>query len=225
MRVAAADPVEREQALAEICALYWRPVYAFVRSRGYPPHDAEDLTQGLFARLLEHNDFAKVDSAQGRLRSYLLTAAQHFLITEHRRGQSLKRGGGAVLLSLDAEKAEVECLIPEPADEMTPERVFDRQWALTVMESVVRDLEARYAEKGQAELFAALKPCLLTTVESSRAAETARHLGLTEQAVGIKRHRLRQRYAEMLRKTVRATLGTRGDVEAEIRHLLQAFSA
>lgn len=224
VRAAAADPADRESALAEICARYWPPVYAFIRSRGHSPHDAEDLTQGFFARLLEHNDFAKADAAHGRLRSYLQTAAQHFLVTEYRRGQSLKRGGGAVLLSLDVARAEAECLIPEPADDLTPERVYERQWALTLMEAVVRELEARYASKGQADLFAALKPCLLTTAENSPAAEIAQRLGLTEQAVRTKLYRLRQRYAKTLRETVRATLGREEDVEAEICHLIEAFS-
>lgn len=224
IRAAAEDPAEREQALQEICTRYWPPVYAFIRSRGHSPHDAEDFTQSFFTALLRRGDFAKADAGSGRLRSYLLGAAQHFLASEYRRGQCLKRGGGGELLSLDAGRAEAECLIPEPRDELTPERVFERQWAVTLMETVVRELEARYAAKGQAELFAALRPCLLTTEENSPAAEKARHLGITEQALRMKLHRLRQRYAETLRRTVRATLGREADVEAEIRHLMSAFT-
>ena len=224
VRAAAADSAEREAALAEICTRYWPPVYAFIRSRGQSPHDAEDLTQSFFEQLLRREDFAKMDAAHGRLRSYLLTAAKHFLASAQRRERTLKRGGAAVLRSLDVTEAEALCLIPEPADQVTPERIFERQWALTLMEAVVRELEARYTEKGQAALFAVLKPALLATEEYRPDAGVAEGLGLTVTALRVKLHRLRQRYAETLRKAVGATLGTEEDVEEEIRHLMTVFS-
>ncbi len=223
VRAAADDPAERDQALAEIYALYWPPVYAFIRSRGHSPHDAEDLTQGFFAELLRRNDFAKADSAHGRLRSYLLTAASNHLNSEYRRETRQKRGGGAVLLSFDVVDAEARCLIPEPMDDLTPDRVFERQWAITVMEGVVSALAQRYAEKGQSELFNTLKPFINAADSSGPQGSLASQLGMTEQALRVAIHRLRQRYAEVLRQTVKTTLGHGENVEEEIACLMAAF--
>lgn len=223
VRAAAADPAEREKALAEICTLYWAPVYAFIRSRGHSPHDAEDLTQGLFAELLERNDFAKADSNHGKLRSYLLTSATNHLHSAHRRETRQKRGGGAVVLSFDTVDAESRCLIPEPVDALTPDRVFERQWAISVMESVVSILAQRYADKGQAELFNTIKPFINTTEGTTAQALLAGQLGMTEQALRVAIHRLRQRYGEVLRQTVKATLGSGENVEEEIACLMAAF--
>ncbi|MBK8039225.1 MAG: sigma-70 family RNA polymerase sigma factor [Verrucomicrobiaceae bacterium] len=223
MRAAAVDPADREKALAEICELYWPPVYAFIRSRGNSPHDAEDLTQGLFAELLERNDFARADANHGRLRSYLLTAASNHLNSAHRRENRQKRGGGAVLLSFDAVDAEARCLIPEPMDDLTPDRVFERQWAITVMEGVVSLLAQRYADKGQTELFNALKPFINTTESLSPQTELAQRLGMTDAALRVAIHRLRQRYGEVLRQTVKTTLGHGENVDDEIACLMAAF--
>ena len=223
VRAAADDPAERERALAEICRLYWPPVYAFIRSRGNSPHDAEDLTQGLFAELLERNDFAKADADHGRLRSYLLTAASNHLNSEHRRENRQKRGGGAVLLSFDAVDAESRCHIPELMDDLTPDRVFERQWAITVMEGVVYTLAQRYADKGQTELFNTLKPFINAADIAGPQGSLASQLGMTEQALRVAIHRLRQRYAEVLRQTVKATLGHGENVEEEIVCLMAAF--
>lgn len=223
VRAAAADPAEREKALAEICTLYWPPVYAFIRSRGHSPHDAEDLTQSLFAELLERNDFAKADSNHGRLRSYLMTATKNHLHSAHRRENRQKRGGGAVMLSFDALDAESRCLVPEQVDEMTPERVFERQWAITVMENVVAHLADRYARKDQAILFDALKPFINIGTTATPQSELAQQLGMSDQAFRVAVHRLRQRYAEVLRQTVKSTLGPDEDVGEEISRMMQAF--
>lgn len=223
VRAANDDPAEREKALAEICTLYWPPVYAFVRSRGNPPHDAEDLTQGFFAELLRRNDLAKVDAAHGRLRNYLLTTVRNHLNSEFRRDTSQKRGGGAVMLSFDVVDAEARCHIPEPMDDVTPDRVFERQWAITVMECVVSTLEQRYAEKGQIDLFNALKPFINAANIAGRQGDLARELGMSEQALRVAIHRLRQRYGEILRQTVKATLGSGESVEDEIACLMAAF--
>lgn len=223
LRVTGGDPLERQKALEEICTLYWPPVYAFIRSRGHPPHDAEDLTQGFFADLLKRNDFAKADAALGRLRTYLLASVQNLLTSEFRRGRAQKRGGGAVILSLDVAKAEADCWIPEPTDALTPERVFERQWALTVMEQVVVRLEEYYRNKGQAELFAALKPCLMRDDAACLQVDLAARLGLSESALRVKLHRLRKRYGDVLREEVGATLRPEESVADEIRHLMNAF--
>lgn len=222
VRAAADDPAERDRALAEICTLYWPPVYAFIRSRGNSPHDAEDLTQGLFAELLERNDFARADANHGRLRSYLLASACNHLTEAHRHKHRLKRGGHDVILSIDAESAELCCLIPEPRDEMSPDRVFERQWAITVMEGVVTALQERYEQKGQGALFQALKPFLMASAAAPQA-ELAETLGMSAQSLRVSLHRLRQRYAELLRQAVKNTLGPKESVEDEIAHLMAAF--
>jgi RNA polymerase sigma factor (sigma-70 family) len=222
VRAAADDPADREKALAEICTLYWPPVYAFIRSRGNSPHDAEDLTQGLFAELLGRNDFARADANHGRLRSYLLAAACNHLTEVHRRKHRLKRGGYDVVLAIDAEVAELCCLIPEPTDDMSPDRVFERQWAITVMEGVLTALQERYEKKGQGALFQALKPFLMATSAAPQA-ELAEELGMSAQTLRVSLHRLRQRYGELLRQTVKNTLGPQESVEEEIAHLMSAF--
>lgn len=223
VRAAADDPVDRERALSEICTLYWPPVYAFIRSKGHAPHDAEDLTQGFFAELLERNDFARADAAHGRLRSYLLIAAKNHLSSHHRNTHRLKRGGGAVLLSLDTASAEERCLIPEAIDTETPDRVFERQWAITVMETVLLALKERYEKKGQLELFLALRPYVMVTTSPDSVSAVAKTLGMTDAAVRVATHRLKQRYAELFRETVRSTLGRDEDLEEEVRWLMAAF--
>ena len=224
MRAASDDPVDRDKALAEICTLYWPPVYAFIRSRGYPPHDAEDLTQGVFAKLLARHDFAKVDAAFGKLRTYLLTTAKNHLASAYRKESRLKRGGDTVMLSIDAADAEARCLIPEPLDSLSPDRVFDRQWAVTVMEYVVNNLAARYAKKNNAALFEALKPFILSSSSPEPQSDLAVRLGMSESALRIAVHRLRQRYAECLRRVVKSTLVNDENVEDEIAHLISSFS-
>lgn len=218
-----ADPKVQHEALSEICQLYWPPVYAFIRSRGYSPHDAEDLTQDFFAELLNHNDFAKANVGMGRLRSYLLTAIKNHLASEYRRNTCLKRGGTKVILSLDADSAETRCLIPQPLDEMTPEKVFERQWVITLMERVVVDLESIYAVKKQEALFIALKPYIMTTSRSMPQADIAEKLGMSEAALRVAVHRLKQRYANLLRQTVKSTLGEDENVETEISHMMTVF--
>lgn len=225
-RAAAADPAERKQALEEICTLYWPPVYAYIRARGNAPHDAEDLTQDFFAELLHRNDFAKADAGIGRLRSYLLTSVKNHLASAHRHGSRLKRGGGVEVLSIDAASAESRCVIPEAVDELTSERVYERQWAITLMEGVVTALERKYTAKGQAALFHALKPFISAAASTSSqpaGGTAAQQLGMSDTAFRVATHRLRQRYADLLRQTVRATLGCGGDAEAEIRHLMTVF--
>jgi RNA polymerase sigma factor (sigma-70 family) len=223
VRAASDDQSERDTALAEICTLYWPPVYAFIRSRGHSPHDAEDLTQGLFAELIERQDFARADSKHGKLRSYLLTSATNHLASERRKQRRIKRGGTDALLSIDARTAEMRCLIPEPVDELSPDRVFERQWAITVMERVVCSLEERYVQKGQGEIFNALKPFINLTEIPAPQGDVAEQLGMTGQALRVALYRLRQRYAGLLRETVSETLGADENVDAEIAHLISTF--
>jgi len=220
---AAGDPAapDSRQALAELCRAYWYPVYAYVRRRGHDHHAAQDLTQAFFARLLEKNDLAAADRTRGRFRSYLLTACQHFLANEHDRETARKRGGGKAHLPLDFAGADGR-YSREPADEATPERVFDRRWALELLDRAVGELRSEYEQSGRAKLFDALKDCLAGKAEVAYA-DLARQLGMTEGAVKVAVHRLRQRYRDRLREAIADTVATPEEVDDEIRDLFAAL--
>ena len=203
-------------ALAQLCGLYWYPLYAYVRRKGHTHAEAEDLTQEFFTRLLERDDLAAVDPARGRFRSFLMASLEHFLSHERDRNRTLKKGGGIRTPSLDADTAETH-YGREPVDRLTPELVFERRWGLTVME---RAMERLRAESGdQAERFERLKPCL-TGDQPDRYREIAAALGMTETAVKTAVHRMRERYGRLLRDEVAETVASAADVDEELRHLL-----
>jgi RNA polymerase sigma factor (sigma-70 family) len=219
--VAAAKGPAARQALAELCGLYWYPVYAFVRRRGHPADDAGDLTQEFFARLIEKGGIAGADPAKGRFRSYLLGACRHFLANEHDRAAAQKRGGGRAVGSLDLADAERR-YAAEPADGRTPEQVFERRWALTLLDGVLAGLRAEYGTAGQGVLFDRLKSSLAG--DAGPYAELAADLGLTEGAVKVAAHRLRRRYRDRLRTAIAETVATPEEVDAEIRDLFAALA-
>ena len=218
------DTAIRQRALADLCTLYWPPVYAFVRSKGFSVHDAEDLTQGFFAQFLEREDFEKSNASRGKLRSYLLGAVNHYLSKESRKERRQKRGGAAQVLSIEADEAESRVLVPELAESVTPESIYDRQWATTLLENVIGELEDGYEKKGKAELFKALRPFISTAGVPSTSQEIAERFEMSEAAVRVTIHRLRQRYGVLLRQAVSDTLGPDEDVDAELRELMAAFS-
>lgn len=222
-RSGAADDAVRQKALAELCELYWPPVYAFVRGRGHTPHDAEDLVQGLFADLLAREDFAQTDAAKGRLRTFLLAAAKNYMANEARKAGRQKRGGGTAPLSLDLDAAEERCQVPEPADETTPDKLYQRQWVVTLLNHVLEELGTRYARDGKAGLFDVLKPALTPGAPMAPYAEIAPRVGMSEGALKVAVHRLRHRYGTLLRETVADTLGPGEDPEEEIRAMMTAF--
>jgi len=223
MVAAAQDPTapHAREALAELCRLYWYPVYAYVRRRGHDHHAAQDLTQAFFARLLERHDLAAADRTRGRFRSYLLTACQHFLANEHDRETAKKRGGGRARVPLDLAGADGR-YSREPADEETPERVFDRQWALGLLDRALGGLREEYTGSGRAKLFDALKDCLPGGAAVPYA-DLAGRLGMTEGAVKVAVHRLRQRYRDRLREVIADTVATPEEVDDEIRDLFAAL--
>jgi RNA polymerase sigma-70 factor (ECF subfamily) len=220
---AAKDPAapHAREALAELCRLYWFPVYAYVRRRGHDHHAAQDLTQAFFARLLERNDLAAADRTRGRFRSYLLTSCQHFLSNERDRETAKKRGGGRARLPLDFADADTR-YSHEPADMQTPERAFDRQWALGLLDRALGELRSEYADSGRARLFDALKCCLAGGADVAYA-DLAGRLGMTEGAVKVAVHRLRQRYRDRLRGLIADTVATAEEVDDEIRDLFAAL--
>jgi RNA polymerase sigma factor (sigma-70 family) len=218
--VAAAQGPAARQALAELCELYWYPVYAFVRRCGRPAVDAGDLTQEFFTRLLETAGIAGADPAKGRFRSYLQGACRHFLANQRDRVLAKKRGGGQAVLSLDLPDAERR-YAAEPADGRTPEQLFDRRWALTLLDAVLADLRFDYDAAGQADLFDRLKETL--TGEGEAYAAIAAGVGMTEGAVKVAAHRFRRRYRARLRAAIAETVSTPAEIEAEIRDLFAAL--
>ena len=214
--------VSRE-ALAGLCETYWYPLYAYVRRKGYGPNDAQDLTQEFFARLLEKNYLANADRAKGRFRSFLLGAVKHFLANEWDKARAQKRGGGKSAVPIDFSSAETAFGV-EPADQSTAEKIFERRWALALLEQVLRRLREDYVRDGKEKLFEQLKPTLTEASRSVPYAQIAAQLGSTEGAVKVAVHRLRQRYRELLRAEIADTVAGPDEVEDEIRNLFAALA-
>jgi RNA polymerase sigma-70 factor (ECF subfamily) len=209
--------------LEKLCRAYWPPIYAFVRRQGHGPHDAQDLTQEFFARLLEKNYLADVNRAKGRFRSFLLASLKHFLANEWDKARAQKRGGGKILIPIDAATADTSCGF-EPADDSTPEKIFERRWALTLLEQVLRRLREEHVRDGKEKLFDQLKPTLTEASREVRYAEIAECIGASEGAVKVAVHRLRKRYREVLRAEIAATVASPGEVEDELRNLFAALA-
>ena len=210
-------------ALESLCRKYWYPLYAYVRREGCSPHDAQDLTQAFFARFLEKNYLAQVDPARGKFRSFLLASLKHFLANEWDRLRAQKRGGGAQTISLDEQSAEARYLL-EPRDEANAEKIYERRWALTVLEEVLSRLERECAESGKADQFRALKDHM-TADSAAPQAELARRLNMTPAAVKVAIHRLRKRYRALLREEIAQTVSTPTEIDAELRHLLSVIAS
>jgi RNA polymerase sigma-70 factor (ECF subfamily) len=209
-------------ALATLCETYWLPIYAYFRRSGRSAQDAEDLTQGFFAWLLERGALARADAGKGKLRSFLLTCAQHFMGDERDRAMAQKRGGGAVLSTFDPTLAETR-YAAEAVDDLSPDRLYQRQWALAVLEQTLQLLEAEYARAGKGELFAALRPFLgFGTSGEQSYEEIASALKLPLGTVKNRVFRLRQRWRELIFEQVSLTLAdaTEDEVKAELGELL-----
>jgi len=217
------DTTRARDALESLCRVYWLPIYAFVRRQGHTTHDAQDLTQAFFARLLEKNSFADADRNRGRFRTFLLAALKHFLANEWDKAHAKKRGGWRVVIPLDASSAETAGGL-EPADNSTPEKIFERRWALAVLTQVLRRLRAEHVRDGKEALFEQLKPTLTEASHDVRYAEIAARLGTSEGAVKTAVHRLRRRYRELLRSEIAGTVGDPGEIEDEIRNLFAALA-
>ncbi len=223
--LAAGDPSapDSRAALEKLCGAYWYPLYAYVRRLGHSPADAQDLTQAFFARLLEKRWLAAVDRRKGRFRTYLLVALKRFLANEWDRENRQKRGGRVVHLPLDTELAEAryrtECAAAVPAD-----RIYERRWALTLIERTMARLRREAAEAGRAGEFDRLKGVLTAERANIAYADLARDLAMSEGAVRVAAHRLRRRFREVFREEVADTVAVAEDVEEEMRHLLEALA-
>jgi RNA polymerase sigma factor (sigma-70 family) len=214
------EPAQAHAALAQLCEAYWYPLYSFVRRRGHAPHDAQDLTQAFFAHILEKRGLERVDPELGRFRTFLLAALKNFLANDWDRAQARKRGGGQTIVSLDEESAESRYQ-REPSHDMTPERHFERQWAMTLLDQVLDALGEEYHSDGKGDLFEEIKTVI--TGESGTYVVMAARLRRSEGAIKVAVHRLRHRYRELMRARIAATVGE-ADVEDELRHLLAALS-
>ena len=208
------------EALSQLCELYWPPLYAYARRRGYSVDEAQDLTQAFFARFLEKRDVRAVDPQRGRFRSFLLGSFKHFLANEYDREHAKKRGGGQIFLALEVETAEAR-YAAEPADTLTPEAIFERQWALGVLDRVLATLGVEAAKSGKEVMFEHVKGVLGgDKAEGGGYADIARALGTTEGAIGVTVHRLRRRFRTLLRAEIMATVSDDSDVDDEIRYLM-----
>jgi RNA polymerase sigma-70 factor (ECF subfamily) len=216
------DSGEAKDALATLCETYWYPLYAYVRRQGYDCASAQDLTQGFFARLLEKEDLRNVSRERGRFRSFLLASLKHYLINEWDRARAEKRGGGRVHLSLDFDSAESRYRL-EPADRGTPETLYARHWALTLLDRVQELLRQEAIDAGKAGQFEQLRVFLTGSGKSESYKQAAEQLGMTEGAVKTAVHRLRRRFRERLRGEIAQTVTTEEDIDDEIHHLFEVL--
>ncbi len=212
------------QALESLCLIYWRPLYAFVRRQGCGHEEAQDLTQGFFASLLERQSLNAVRKEKGRLRSYLLKALKYFLADEQRRAMAIKRGKGQRLIPLEELHAEGQAEM-EPADPVTAEMIYERRWASALLDHVLSRLKDEYRTAGNARLFDLLKQLLPDEPGAPSQAEIAAQLGMTENATRQAFYRFRQHYQSLLREEIAHTVATPGDIEDELRHLIAVVEA
>jgi RNA polymerase sigma factor (sigma-70 family) len=216
------ESAEAQEALEKLCRTYWRPIYGFVQRQGVKPEEAKDLTQGFFAMLLERRDLNAVHQEKGRLRSYLLTSLKHFLTNERNRAMAIKRGKGQRLIPLE-DLRERERVGFEPAQTLPADQIYERRWALSVLDHVMARLGDEYRSAGNVQLFDRLEKSLTDEPDRSSAAETAHEFGMTESAVRQASYRLRQRYRQLLREEIAHTVMFPGDIEDELRHLVAAL--
>ncbi len=216
------DATAARDALAELCQSYWYPLYAYVRRCGATPHDAEDLTQGFFARLLRLDSLAKVSCEQGQFRAFLLASLKHFL-ADQRDFASAQRRDARLTISLDREEAE-ERYRAVPAETLTPDQVFERQWAVTLLETVMQRLAREYETSGRTALFSELRFAITGEKSTLPYRELAARVGLSEEAVRVAIHRLRQRYRAALREELAHTVTSEAEVSEELRELRRILS-
>ena len=208
-----------QKALERLCRTYWRPIYGYVRRHGAGTQDAEDLTQGFFALLLERKDLNSVRKEKGRLRSYLLTSVKNFLADHARHAMAMKRGKGQRLIPLE-EIREREGVDIERSDRLTADQIYERHWAFTVLEQVMARLREEYRSAGNLRFFDQMKKMLMDEADRPSQAEVAAEFGMTENAVKQAFYRFRQRYQTLLREEIAHTVAMPGDIEDELRHLI-----
>lgn len=215
---------QSEAALEQLCRAYWCPLYAFVRRQGYSPHDAQDLTQEFLSRLVHKDYLDTVRQEKGRFRTFMMMAIKRFLSDAWDQARAQKRGGGARNLSLEAAEAEGKYQV-EAVEEVTPETLYERHWALTLLDRTMSRLRREYAAAGKSAAFEELKVFLTQAKGTIPHAEVAQRLGLNEGAVRVSAHRLRKRFRELFREEIARTVSCPEDIEGEVRHLFAVLSA
>jgi RNA polymerase sigma-70 factor (ECF subfamily) len=213
-----ASSPEGAAALEKLCRAYWYPLYAYVRRRGFSEHDAQDLTQGFFAQLLDRQSLQRVTKDKGRFRSFLLASINYFIADQRDSATAQKRGGGQQVLSFDAQEAETRYRM-EPVDERTPEAIFEHHWAITLLDQVLVRLREEFAQAGKGHLFEALQPFLVEGAEEKTYAEAAPEIGLSEEAFKKAVQRMRHRYHKLFREEIAHTVAGSDEVEEELRNL------
>ena len=216
------DSASAREALEALCHIYWYPLYTYLRRQGIQPQEAEDLVQGFVARLLEKNMVAVADRDRGRFRSFLLTALSNFLSNERAKSRAQKRGGGVVVLPIDFSAGESRYSM-EPVHNLTAERIFEREWAVTLLDRVTQRLRGEFTNVGKREQFECLKVFLAGRAEKSSHKQAAGALGISEAAVATGVSRLRRRYRDLLRLEISRTLANPQDVNDEIRRLFDSL--
>ena len=224
MAAGRADSAPARGALEALCRAYWYPIYVYVRRKGHGPDDAQDLTQEFFTQLIAKEHLRLADREKGKFRTFLLTMLDYFLAREWSKAHRQKRGGHFQFLSLDQQSPE-ERYRMEPADAETPERKFERQWALTVLKQAMTALENECAANGKAALFGEVKALLSGERDGAAYAVISQRLGMGEGALRVAVHRLRQRYGELLRSAVAETVDGTNEVDEELRYLMRALAA
>jgi RNA polymerase sigma factor (sigma-70 family) len=210
-------------ALEELCRDYWYPIYAFVRRKGYDPETAQDMVQGLFVSLLERDNLHGLEPSRGRFRSFLMACCTHYLSNCHERDRAVKRGGGRTIISLGALNPEAR-FDGEPAHELSAERLFERRWALTLLDNVLAGLDVEMAGSDRQPLYVRLRPSLLGHDEAQSYRAIALEMGQSEGAVKTAAHRFRIRYRERLREEIARTIADPADIDDEIKALLNSLS-
>jgi len=222
--LAAGEATGQAAALEELCQAYWQPIYAYIRHCGHPTAEAEDLTQGFFARLIEHSDLSAADPSRGRFRAFLMVCLRNFMANQHDREMAVKRGGRIRVSPLEFGNAD-QSYQREPSHDLTPAKLFERRWAMTVLDRVMTQLRDYYVQAGKLALFEALKPMLASEDgEKNSCAAVAARLGTTANAVKTAAYRLRVLYRQTLRAQIAETVATEEEIDEEIRHLLTALS-
>ncbi len=218
------DSARATEALEKLCRTYWYPLYAGVRRRGYKPQDAQALTQGFFAALLAGKHWGQASRERGRFRTFLLTSFDNYLHNQHDRVTALKRGGGREIFSLEEHTAEGR-YAREPAAGLSPEQVYEKRWAATLLERVLARLRAEFAQAERLELFDQLKPHLWGEDEATPYAQLAARFNMTVSAIKVTVHRLRRRYREVLREEIAHTVADPAEIDGEIQYLMRVMSA
>ena len=214
---------DAREALEQLCRAYWYPLYAYVRRRGYNPEDAQDLTQGFFAALLTGKYLVQANRARGRFRTFLLSAFDNFLHNEHDRAIALKRGGGREIVSWEEHVAEGR-YAQEPTGGLSPEQIFEKRWAATLLERVLAQLRAEFDQRERLELFDRLKPHLWGEEEATPYAQLATGLAMSVSALKVTMHRLRRRYRDLLRDEIAQTVADPAEIDGEIQYLIRVMS-